>query len=246
MFTGIVEEIGMIRRMSRGPSSVKMAIKADRIMEDIHLGDSIAVNGVCLTVTGIDGMCFWADAMHETLARSSLAAAGIGQLVNLERAMAANGRFGGHIVSGHIDGIGKITRIRRDDIAVVYTICTAPSILQLIVEKGSVAVDGISLTVTAVSGQDFGVSVIPHTVRQTILGEKQVGSTVNLENDVIGKYVEKLFPRATSQVDMLACPFDDREGPIPRCLQQGMKLGGLSGNADATKLTRTFLMENGF
>ena len=163
------------------------------MLEDVHLGDSIAVNGVCLTVTDFDAASFQADVMNETLSRSSLGSLRSGSPVNLERAMAAGGRFGGHIVSGHIDGTGTISDIKNDGIAVWYTVSAKPEIMRYIVEKGSVAIDGISLTVAKVAADSFSVSIIPHTASQTVLGTKKVGDIVNLENDIIAKYVEKLM-----------------------------------------------------
>lgn len=195
MFTGIIEEIGSIKALRRGAKSSVLTIEGSLIFEDLKLGDSVAVNGVCLTASAISQKSFTADVMHETLDRSSLGALKVGSHVNLERAMAANGRFGGHIVSGHIDGTGSITKLKRDDNAVWYTIGADPAILRYIVEKGSIAIDGISLTVATVTAHDFCVSIIPHTAGATILSEKRVGDVVNLENDVIGKYVEKLFVR---------------------------------------------------
>lgn len=198
MFTGIIEEVGTVMAVHHGSSSSFIKIQADKIFEDIHLGDSIAVNGVCLTVTEFSKKIFKADIMNETLERSSLGQLKNGSHVNLERAMAANGRFGGHIVSGHIDGIGKISDINNDGIAVWYVISTTSHILRYIVEKGSIAIDGISLTVAKVTDSSFSVSIIPHTASQTILSEKKVGDTVNLENDIVGKYVEKLIASATT------------------------------------------------
>ncbi|MBE6862452.1 MAG: riboflavin synthase [Ruminococcus sp.] len=192
MFTGIVEEVGTVKAVQKGSSSF-IKIQAYRIFEDMHLGDSIAVNGVCLTVTDFGGNVFTADVMNETLSRSSLGTLKSGSHVNLERAMAANGRFGGHIVSGHIDGTGTISKIKNDGIAVWYTISTSPEIMRYIVEKGSIAIDGISLTVAKVTESTFSVSIIPHTAQQTILSEKKTGDVVNLENDIVGKYVEKLI-----------------------------------------------------
>ncbi len=198
MFTGIVEEMGVIRSIRRGARSAVLSIGAETVLSDLKLGDSVAVNGVCLTATSVDGGGFTADVMHETLRRSSLGALIPGSPVNLERAMAADGRFGGHIVSGHIDGTGTITARRRDDNAVWYTVAASPSLLRYIVEKGSIAMDGISLTVAGVTERDFSVSVIPHTAAVTILGGKGPGDVVNLETDIIGKYVEKLLrPRET-------------------------------------------------
>lgn len=193
MFTGIVEEMGSVKSVQRGAVSSFIEIKAKTVLSDAHIGDSIAVNGVCLTVTDLTADSFRADVMNETLSRSSLRSLSQGSPVNLERAMAANGRFGGHIVSGHIDGTGIITDIKKDGIAVWYTISADTGILRYIVEKGSVAIDGISLTVAAVSDADFKISVIPHTAAQTVLGTKKSGDTVNIENDIIGKYVEKLM-----------------------------------------------------
>ena len=193
MFTGIIEEIGKIEKIQKDSQICKVSIKASKILEDIHLGDSIAVNGICLTVTQSNQQIFTVDVMKETWSRTSLDQLKSGSCVNLERAMPANGRFGGHIVTGHVDGIGRITSIRRDHNAVWYQISTVPKILSLIVEKGSVAVDGISLTVAKVSATDFSVSVIPHTLEQTILKEKTVNDTVNLENDMVGKYIQKFL-----------------------------------------------------
>ena len=192
MFTGIVEEMGVIRSIRRGAHSAVLSIGAETVLSDLKLGDSVAVNGVCLTATSVDSGGFTADVMHETLNRSSLGALVPGSPVNLERAMAAGGRFGGHIVSGHIDGTGTITERRRDDNAVWYTV-SAPALLRYIVEKGSVAIDGISLTVASVAADRFSVSVIPHTAAVTVLGRKRPGDIVNLETDIIGKYVEKLL-----------------------------------------------------
>ena len=193
MFTGIIEETGTVTAIRKGAHSAVLTIQARKILTDIRLGDSIAVNGVCLTVTAYNQSGFSADVMHETLQRSALGQLHSGAGVNLERAMAASGRFGGHIVSGHIDGTGVIQNIRQDDNAIWYTISAAPSVLRYIVEKGSVAIDGISLTVAAVTEDSFSVSIIPHTAAQTTLSAQAKGNTVNLETDCIGKYVEKLL-----------------------------------------------------
>ncbi len=193
MFTGIVEEVGSVDTIRRGAHSAILQIHARTVLEETKLGDSIAVNGICLTVTALTSSSFSVDVMHETLNRSSLGKLSPGSRVNLERALPANGRFGGHIVSGHVDGVGKIVRIHRDDTAVWYTIQTTPAILRYVVEKGSIAIDGISLTVAEVKNTDFSVSIIPHTMTQTILQERHEGDFVNLETDIIGKYVEKLL-----------------------------------------------------
>lgn len=193
MFTGIVEEMGTVRRVTMGGSSAVLEIRAEIVLEGTKIGDSIAVNGVCLTVTTLTGNGFTADVMAETLRRSSLAELHPGSRVNLERAMAMNGRFGGHIVSGHIDGTGTITRMEQEDNAVWLTVAADPKLLRYIVEKGSIAIDGVSLTVAAAGERDFQVSLIPHTGSQTTLLSKGIGAVVNLENDVIGKYVERLL-----------------------------------------------------
>ena len=208
MFTGIIEEVGTVKRIQRSGSSSFIEIQAKKVLEDVHLGDSIAVNGVCLTVTHFGGGMFRADVMNETLSRSSLGSLASGSPVNLERAMAAEGRFGGHIVSGHTDGTGTISDIRNDGIAVWYTVSAPPELLRYIVEKGSVAIDGISLTVAKVTDTSFSVSIIPHTAAETILGTKKTGDTVNLENDIIGKYVEKLMKPADSEAQKQGLTMD--------------------------------------
>lgn len=199
MFTGIVEEVGAVGRIERGRHSAVLAIEAGRILDDLKIGDSVAVNGVCLTVTSLRSQGFTADVMHETLNRSSLIQLKSGGHVNLERAMPADGRFGGHIVAGHVDGVGRIIQIERDDTAIWYTIQADPAILRYIVEKGSIAIDGVSLTVAKVMADSFSISAIPHTVRNTTLSERRKGDLVNLENDMIGKYVEKLLNPAPAQ-----------------------------------------------
>ena len=194
MFTGIVEEVGEIAGIERGERSCVLTVRADKVLEDAKIGDSIALNGVCLTVTSLPGNGLYkADVMSETLKRSSLGELKSGSPVNLERAMAAGGRFGGHIVSGHIDGTGTISGIKRDDNAVWYTIRADAGILKYVVEKGSIAIEGISLTIAYVDETCFKVSVIPHTISETNLKTKKTGSQVNLECDIIGKYVEKLL-----------------------------------------------------
>lgn len=219
MFTGIVEEIGTVEQIGRGRDSAVVTIRGKKVLEGTKIGDSIAVNGICLTVISLSELSgnFSADIMHETLNRSSLAGLTRGSHVNLERAMKADGRFGGHMVAGHVDGVGTIRRIRRDDTAVWYTVEAGGEILRYVVEKGSVAIDGISLTVAKVSETDFSVSVIPHTLRETILMEKKEGDAVNLETDMIGKYVEKLL--------------DFRSGPKQQ---------------EESKITREFLSRYGF
>lgn len=189
MFTGIIEETGKIISVGAG----RIAVQAGKVLEGTKIGDSIAVNGVCLTVTTMTSSEFTADVMPETLSRTNLGSLGKGAWVNLERAMAADGRFGGHIVSGHIDGTGTVSRLEKDGNAVWVYIAAPGPILNLIVEKGSIAIDGISLTVAKVNAVEFAVSVIPHTGEETTLLGKKAGDMVNLENDVIGKYVQKLM-----------------------------------------------------
>lgn len=199
MFTGIVEECGTVLDVLKNGVSGSVQIQASTVLEGTKTGDSIAVNGVCLTVTKLTKSSFTADVMAETFRRTNLGNLGKNSRVNLERAMAADGRFGGHIVSAHIDGTGIISRIKEEGNAVWIYISAPQSILNLIVEKGSVAVDGISLTVAAVSDKEFAVSVIPHTRENTALSGKKTGAVVNLENDIIGKYVQKLT--GTAQIN---------------------------------------------
>lgn len=193
VFTGIIEEIGSIDRIQMGNVSAQLSIQAAKVLEGTKIGDSIAVNGVCLTVTGMHHTFFTADVMAETLRRSSLGDLGQGAKVNLERAMAADGRFGGHIVSGHIDGTGTIASKRTEGNAVWVEIETPAELLRYIVEKGSIAIDGISLTVAGLTEHSFSVSLIPHTGEETTLLQKKTGDVVNLENDIIGKYVERFL-----------------------------------------------------
>ena len=193
MFTGIVEELGIIRKLHVSGHSGSIEIEAHKVLQNTNVGDSIAVNGICLTVTALGKDFFTADIMAETVRRSSLKNATSGDFVNLERAMAADGRFGGHIVSGHVDGTGTILSMKKEENAVWVTISAPPSIMKFIVEKGSVCLDGISLTVARLTDDTFSVSVIPHTRAETNLAQKRVGDEVNLETDVIGKYVDRLL-----------------------------------------------------
>ncbi len=193
MFTGLVEELGTVLGIAHGPQSARLHIAAERVLTDVAIGDSIAVNGVCLTVVEFTAKSFQADVMAETLRRSDLGELRAGSRVNLERAAALGSRLGGHLVSGHIDGVGRICSIRRQDIALLFEIAGPPQVLRYVVEKGSVAVDGISLTVVAVDNERFSVSLIPHTAAVTTLGGKKEGDPVNLEGDIIGKYVERLL-----------------------------------------------------
>lgn len=193
MFTGIIEEVGRVAAVRKNEKAAQLDIRAETILSDVQDGDSVAVNGVCLTVTSHAQKVFTADIMPETMRRSTLSRLTVGMPVNLERAMPANGRFGGHLVTGHIDGTGIIWRIRREENAVWYHIRANEPLLRGIVEKGSVAVDGISLTVAAVDKREFLVSVIPHTAGHTSLPAKREGDAVNIENDCIGKYVARFL-----------------------------------------------------
>lgn len=193
MFTGIVEEIGHIIYLNRNNSGAKVKIGARKTLVGLEIGDSVAVNGVCLTVVEIEDSAFIVDVMNETINRSSMKLLRVGSFVNLERAMSASGRFDGHIVTGHIDGTGTISEKRNDGIAVWYTVKTSHDILKYVVEKGSVCLDGVSLTVAEVDGNSFKVSIIPHTLTETTLGNFDVGMVVNIENDIISKYVEKFL-----------------------------------------------------
>ena len=193
MFTGIIEEVGKVINIKSGGMSSVMEIGGNVIFKDMKVGDSIAVNGVCLTVTSFSGNIFSCDVMEVTMAYSSIGRLKAGSPVNLERAMPANGRFGGHIVTGHIDGLGTISKIKSIQGSTLYTITTAPQIIRYIIKKGSIAIDGISLTVTDVWDNNFSVSIIPHTGTATTLSSKSLGDPVNLENDIIGKYIERLL-----------------------------------------------------
>lgn len=217
MFTGIIEEIGEIQSIKKGDKSSRLSIKANKVLRDTKIGDSISTNGVCLTVTSISSSKFEADVMAETLRKSNLGDLKPLDKVNLERALSIKGRLGGHIVSGHIDGVGKIVSFTKEDNAVWITIKAPFEILKYVVLKGSIAIDGVSLTVAYVDDERFKVSIIPHTGEETILLNKKTGETVNLECDVIGKYVEKL-----------------------------LKLDGKKAEVKENTITEDFLKNNGF
>ena len=193
MFTGIIEEIGIIDSIMRGSRSAVLRVRASKVLDGTAVGDSIAVNGVCLTVSALHSGAFSSDAMPETLARSALGSLRPGSQVNLERALAAGGRFGGHIVQGHVDATGRILGIRQDDNAYRIIVGTDPGTLRYIVGKGSIAINGVSLTVSDVSASSFEVSVIPHTAASTTLLMLRSGDAVNLETDIIGRYVERFL-----------------------------------------------------
>lgn len=216
MFTGIIEETGQTVFLKKAAVSALIRIRADLITQDLRTGDSVAVNGVCLTVTDTKRGFFDADVMHETLQKSALGNLRDGMPVNLERAMPMNGRFGGHIVTGHTDGTGHITGIRQDENAVWYQISTSPDILRRIACKGSITVDGVSLTVAGLTDLFFTVSVIPHTRAQTIFRTYETGTEVNLENDLIARYIEKCMtvrtPSAPAQESRISRAYLERNG----------------------------------
>ena len=250
MFTGIIEEVGRVLSVRKGAHSCVLTVKASTVLEDVHLGDSIATNGVCLTVTDFSKETFSADVMPETLNRSSLGALRPGSPVNLERAMLAGGRFGGHIVSGHIDGTGIIRSIKEDDNAVWYTIEANPAITRLIVEKGSIAIDGISLTVAGVIDTSVSVSIIPHTRAQTNLVSKRVGDVVNFENDCIGKYVERLlgesgFIQTKTQAIGSSSSTQSAASQVSQHSTQ-VPYAGAGETTQPQGITKDFLLRNGF
>ena len=193
MFTGLIEEIGEIKSIQKGSKSARITIKATKIVEGTKVGDSINTNGVCLTVTELDKNSFCVDVMAETIRSSNLGKLKPGSTVNLERALRANDRLGGHIVSGHIDGIGTIIELFKEDNATWVSVETTVDMLKYIVHKGSITIDGISLTVAYVDDKIFKVSIIPHTKGETTLVLKKIGDEVNLENDMMAKYVEKIL-----------------------------------------------------
>mgnify|MGYP005836876515 CR=1 FL=1 len=193
MFTGIVEELGALEAIKRDAFNMELTFRAKKILTDVGLGDSIAVNGVCLTVTHFTESNFTVDVMPETFRKTSLGQLQIGSKVNLERALTLQTRLGGHLVSGHIDGVGKIREKRREQNAIVVSIYAPSEIFKYIVPKGSIAIDGISLTVVDHNEDSFWVSIIPHTASLTTLGFKDTGDLVNLEVDVIARYLENLL-----------------------------------------------------
>lgn len=193
MFTGIIEEVGVLKEISLGSGFGNIEIRCNKVLEGTKIGDSIAVNGVCLTVNRINDNSFVADIMGETLERTNLGQLKTGHNVNLERALRLSDRLGGHIVSGHIDGVGRIVSVDEKDDGTWFSISAGKDILRYIIHKGSITIDGTSLTVAYVDDKIFKVSIIPHTLENTILKSKTEGSEVNLENDLVGKYIEKLF-----------------------------------------------------
>lgn len=200
MFTGLVEEVGRISVLESG-EMLRLSIAADRVIGDTRVGDSVSVNGACLTVGEVDGRTLTFFAMHETLRRTALGTLREGSSVNLERAMASGDRFGGHIVQGHVDGVGEVVGVRPEGEAEIWEFRVPESVLRYCVEKGSICVDGISLTLVSVGSDSFTVSILPQTRAHTNLGVLRTGDRVNLEADVIGKYVERLLePRLAERV----------------------------------------------
>lgn len=193
MFTGLVAELGTVQRLARQGNSYHLTVGAKKVLENLKIGDSVAVNGACLTVVRMDDSGFTADVMPETVRLTNIGSLQPGSRVNLERTLRLCDGLDGHIVSGHVEGLGTISEQRPEGIAVVVTIATPPELLKYIIKKGSVAIDGISLTVTEVTDTSFSVSLIPHTAKETTLGFKKVGDSVNLETDILGKYVERML-----------------------------------------------------
>lgn len=207
MFTGLIEEIGTMEGASKAEKSMKFTIRAKKVLQDIKLGDSISTNGVCLTVSNYDGSSFTVDVMPETMRKTNLGKLQKGSPVNLERALKVSDRLGGHIVSGHIDGTGLIREYRDEDIATWLTVETQEEVMKYIIPKGSVAIDGTSLTVVDTTDNSFTVSLIPVTKEETVLLKKRVGDEVNLECDIVGKYIERFMTfnkatKKTSTIDM--------------------------------------------
>lgn len=193
MFTGIIEELGTVEGIERGDLSARFAINCSLVSSDANIGDSITINGTCLTVVDRTDASIAFDVVYETLQKTAFNELAIGDKVNLERSLAVNGRFGGHIVQGHVDGTGTIASIREVDNSYYIYVAARASVLRYVVRKGSIAIDGISLTVVDVDDKTFSVSIIPHTWLHTNLHERRAGDMVNLETDIIGKYVEKLI-----------------------------------------------------
>lgn len=193
MFTGIIEEIGALSRIERAAGFCRLAIRAGKVLDDCKPGDSIAVNGVCLTVTLQYPDGFAADVMAETMRRTNLENLKVGDRLNLERSLRLSDRLGGHVVAGHVDEVGTITELKQEDIATLMTVGTSPALMKYIAVKGSVCVEGVSLTVTNVSSSSFQVSLIPFSKENTTLGLKRVGNAVNIEVDMLARYVERLI-----------------------------------------------------
>ena len=217
MFTGLIEETGSILNIRLGSKSTSVSIKASKVLEDANIGDSIAVNGICLTVTSKSADSFTADVMPETIKRTNLHRLTKGSKVNLERALKLGDRLGGHMVSGHIDITGEIIKITPDENAVLIEIGLSENLLPYIIEKGSVSIDGISLTVARVTKRSFIVSVIPHTKKMTTLEKAMPGQMVNIECDMIGKYIQSFFANS----HLISTNYTDDKETEPSKLDMG-------------------------
>lgn len=194
MFTGIIEATGTIAKKQPTGGDCRLLIRSAGLdFSDVKLGDSIATNGVCLTVTGFENQAYWADVSNETLSLSTLAELEVGAAVNLEKAMLATSRFGGHIVSGHVDGLGKVLRLQNDGRSIQIEIFAPENLRKYIAHKGSITVDGISLTINALTDDGFMLNIVPHTAKETVIQHYQAGTLVNLEVDVIARYLEQLL-----------------------------------------------------
>lgn len=207
MFTGLIEEIGIVQSVHHNGESAVLSLNAHTVISDLRIGDSVSTNGACLTVTSFSTSGFTMEAVAETMQRTNLSELSIGDKVNLERALKMGDRLGGHLLSGHIDGTGTIKQISEEGNAYIVSIKTHPSILKYIIEKGSIAIDGISLTVMNLEESSFRVAIIPHTSHKTTLINKKAGTTVNIECDMIGKYIERFVilgekEKSTSKIDM--------------------------------------------
>ena len=224
MFTGLVEELGVVRRLERRGDGGRLTVEARKVLEGTRLGDSIAVSGACLTVVDLKSDAFTVDFMAETLRRTTIGSFRAGSLVNLERSLAVGGRAGGHFVLGHVDAVGEVLAVRTGGVATEVRFSLPPEVAPCVAPKGSIAIDGISLTVMRVDDETFEIGVIPHTLRETTLGSVKVGARVNLEADVLARYVQRVL--------------EAREG---RAAGGGRGTSGASGG-----LTEEFLREQGF
>ena len=230
MFTGLIASLGTVERLAEGSTSCRLTVRAPQLLSGVKIGDSIAVNGVCLTVVHLRGDTFTADVMPETVRRTTLHLLQPGDWVNLEKALRPTDGLDGHIVQGHVEGVGTIQQIISEGNARVFRIQAPGELLRYIVEKGSIAVDGISLTVTETDDSGFGVSLIPHTAKMTTLGYKNVGDAVNLETDILARYVEKMLG-----MDKKGNGFAGRH-----------KSGAAENNNSEPELTEAFLLRHGF
>ena len=230
MFTGLIAELGTVERLAEDSTTCRLTVRAPKILPGVKIGDSIAVNGICLTVVHLQGNGFTADVMPETVRRTTLHQLQPGDKVNLEKALRPTDGLDGHIVQGHVEGVGKIQQVTPEGNALVYRIEAPRELLRYIVEKGSIAVDGISLTVTDADGLGFGVSLIPHTAKMTTLGYKRAGDMVNLETDILARYVEKMlgFQKTQQYSDARHTAADDEQLPSD------------------SELTEEFLLRHGF